>query len=67
MTVVGFCALGWVKSDSIKSGNPNRLVRATDYMGQVCGVDDNVKNLDQAYYLYTGSVICIDGCPKKVS
>ena len=69
MTLLGFCALGWIESDSIKAGNPNRLVRATDYLGQVCGVDGdigNAKNKEQAYYFYTGSVVCIDGCPKKV-
>ena len=67
MTMLGFCALGWIESDTIKAGNPNRLVRATDYMGNVCGVDDIVKNKEQAYYFYTGSVVCIDGCPKSVS
>ena len=67
MTLLGFCAIGWIESDSIKAGNPNRLVRATDYLGQVCGVDDAVKDLDKAYYFFTGAVVCINKCPTKVS
>ena len=67
MTILGFTAFGWIKSENIKPGDPNRLIRATDYLGNICGVDDAVKDYDKAYYLYTGSVVCIKSCPSSVS
>ena len=63
MTILGFCAVGWIESSQLKSGNPRRILHATDYKGDVCGVSESVKHKPDAYYLYTGAVICIDGCP----
>ena len=65
MTMLGFAAFGWIESDSIKRGNPYRLIRATDYLGNICGDDrnDDVWDKPMAYYMYTGSVVCVENCP----
>ena len=67
MTLLGFCAVGWIDSDRIRVGNPSRLLHATDYAGNICGVDAAVKDLPDAYYMYTGSVVCVNGCPEEVN
>jgi hypothetical protein len=51
MTMLGFTAFGWIESDHIKAGNPYRLIRATDYLGNICGVDDDVKDMKQVFIM----------------
>ena len=38
---------------SIKAGNPDRLINAVDFAGNVCGIDSNVKDKPFAYWPYT--------------
>lgn len=54
MTVVGFEATGLFKSEDIPAGNPYRLVRATDYQGNICGYSSGFKSLKYAYYMPDG-------------
>src|SRR3546814_5450034 len=41
-----------------------RLTNAIDYRGDICGIEDDVKNTPAAYYLATGAVVCVKKCPK---
>ena len=43
MTVIGI--------DSVKKGDPDKLINGVDYQGRICGVDADVKDLPNLYYI----------------
>ena len=55
MTIVGFAAIGLIKYEYIKPGDPMRLIHAIDYDGRICGYDSDVKNKPIGYYMATSS------------
>mmetsp|Transcript_23063 Transcript_23063/g.47812 ORF Transcript_23063/g.47812 Transcript_23063/m.47812 type:complete len:770 (+) Transcript_23063:37-2346(+) len=70
MTVIGMIVTGAIENDKLRKGDPNRLINGMDYTGEICGISDkvnavgdNIKDLPKAYYLPSGSPVCIDECP----
>ncbi|GMH50439.1 hypothetical protein TrRE_jg6437 [Triparma retinervis] len=70
MTVIGMIVTGAISNDKLKAGDPARLINGMDYTGEICGISDkvnvvgdNIKDLAKAYYLPSGSPICITECP----
>jgi choline transporter-like protein 2/4/5 len=70
MTVIGMIVTGAIENDKLKVGDPARLINGMDYTGEICGISDkvnafgdNIKDLPKAYYLPSGSPICIAECP----
>lgn len=59
MTILGFVAIGIIKSDKLKPGNPARLINAMDYRGRICGYSDGVRNKDLGYFFPDSSSIII--------
>lgn len=51
MTFVGLAVTGVIQYSQLKTGNPNRLIHATDYQGHICGVDSPVQHKPYAYYM----------------
>lgn len=77
MAVIGLATTGHVTISTIGEGDPNRLFHGMDYMGNLCGVDDPVKDLkykwDPNYnhitisstgdYVPAEMGICVETCP----
>lgn len=63
MTLIGFTAIGIVKSTVIQQGNPAKLIHATDYKGRTCGTSSGVTSKKNGYYLADGKVVCVKSCP----
>jgi hypothetical protein len=51
MTILGLIATGAIESESMKAGNPARLLNPIDYKGRICGYDNGVKNKEYGYYM----------------
>jgi hypothetical protein len=51
MTIIGLSALGYIKNDYIQRGDPNRLINGVDYMGNICGIDDEVLGIYLCIYV----------------
>lgn len=66
MTMVGFAACGVFVSEEIPKGDPMRLTHSTDYTGNICGYGKGVVDKPYAYYLATGSVVCVNSCPSAL-
>lgn len=64
MTIVGFAAIGIIKSDVILPGDPYRLTHAMDYEGNICGSGD-YDDRPMGYYMPDKSCVCISECPTK--
>lgn len=43
MTGLGLIATGAIANDDLPPGNPMRLVNPMDYMANICGIDDKVR------------------------
>lgn len=72
MVCIGLCVTGVIDSEYLEKGDPYRLLNGMDYHGNICGVTnytntngDNNINLPKAYYLPSGSAICIQSCPEE--
>lgn len=65
MTMVGFVVTGVIDDDRLEKGNPNRLLYPMDYEGNICGIDDGVKDLPFGYYLPDRTAVCTKKCPKS--
>ena len=65
MTGLGLVVTGFVSSESLPAGNPERLINGMDYLGRICGYDQAVIDLPYAYYLPSGAPVCIDKCPEE--
>lgn len=50
MTILGFVAIGLIKSDQLTPGNPARLINAMDYRGRICGYSPGVEDKDVGYF-----------------
>ncbi|CAM9758184.1 unnamed protein product [Scytosiphon promiscuus] len=56
MTAVGI--------SSVQEGDVGKLLAPVDYEGNLCGWDDDYKDLDFLYYANTvGSGVCVESCP----
>ena len=72
MVFIGLIVTGVIDSEYLEKGDPNRLLNGMDYHGNICGVtsyinankDSNI-NLSKAYYLPSGSAVCIQSCPRE--
>jgi len=51
MTILGLIATGAIESESMKAGNPARLLNAMDYKGRICGYSEGVKDKEVGYYM----------------
>ncbi len=63
---------GVIQSNHLKKGKPERLINGMDYLGNICGVTNyetgngkDTIDLARAYFLPSGSAICIESCPKE--
>lgn len=79
MTVIGLIVLGPIHSTTINKGDPERLLRGVDYEGNICGVDNPVKDLGKKWEpnwnfitkSSTGDLvaselgICVSSCPES--
>eukprot|EP00640_Fibrocapsa_japonica_P000767 CAMPEP_0113938732 /NCGR_PEP_ID=MMETSP1339-20121228/5151_1 /TAXON_ID=94617 /ORGANISM="Fibrocapsa japonica" /LENGTH=593 /DNA_ID=CAMNT_0000941985 /DNA_START=62 /DNA_END=1843 /DNA_ORIENTATION=+ /assembly_acc=CAM_ASM_000762 len=65
MTIVGCAVTGAIESDDLSKGNPWRLINGVDYQGQICGVDSDVNDLEEVYYMPSGAGVCISTCPSS--
>eukprot|EP00615_Pteridomonas_danica_P002292 CAMPEP_0114348570 /NCGR_PEP_ID=MMETSP0101-20121206/14815_1 /TAXON_ID=38822 ORGANISM="Pteridomonas danica, Strain PT" /NCGR_SAMPLE_ID=MMETSP0101 /ASSEMBLY_ACC=CAM_ASM_000211 /LENGTH=509 /DNA_ID=CAMNT_0001486577 /DNA_START=42 /DNA_END=1568 /DNA_ORIENTATION=+ len=65
MTVIGFIVCGVIQSDSLPAGDPRKLTHMLDYEGSICGVSNGVANKEYAYYLPSGTAVCVKKCPSK--
>lgn len=65
MTIIGLIALGAIKDDRLRAGDPNRLLHAIDYDGRICGVDSGVKSRPKAVYMTSSAVVCVHECPTR--
>jgi hypothetical protein len=63
MTVIGMIVLGVVENDKLKEGNPERLISAIDYDGNICGYSPGFEDLTLGYYLPDTTAVCIKECP----
>ncbi|KAL7520434.1 hypothetical protein ACHAWX_005161 [Stephanocyclus meneghinianus] len=70
MTGLGLASMGFIESEYIKQGDPNRLVNGLDYHGNLCGVTNfvtpggiDVINLPKAYPMPSGFFVCVESCP----
>lgn len=77
VTFIGLASLGLVKSDYIVKGDPNRLIRGLDNNGNICGVDNIVKNYPNKYLPNSDGItvdnngdlvpilygVCVQQCP----
>jgi len=62
MFIIGFIVTGVIESDSLPAGNPDRLIRPTDSLGDMCGVD-KLESRPVGYPLPKLGFVCIDKCP----
>jgi len=76
-TLFGFASIGLINSRYINKGNPYQLLRGSDYMGNICGTSDVVKQLPLLWkpnsvgmnpnsfgdYVPTVLGICVSSCP----
>lgn len=79
MNIIGLAAAGYIKVAEIKQGNPQLLLHGVDYEGNICGVDDPVKDLpkrimpnfygtnptNNGVYVPTLLAVCTPSCPDK--
>jgi len=79
MTILGLGTTGAINIPYLHKGNPQRLLHGIDYVGNICGVDESVKNLVKKWQpnllggnvdSYENSVskefsICVSSCPAK--
>lgn len=65
MTVVGFIVCGIIQDDRLRQGNPEKLINAIDYKGNICGASAGYGELKYGYYLPDLSVVCVDSCPTE--
>ena len=63
MTLVGFAACGLIEFQGLEPGDPMKLIYATDWKGEICGIDGGVKDKENAYFMATGAVVCVSSCP----
>jgi hypothetical protein len=65
LLVAAWVAMTAIGIDSIKKGNPDRLINGVDTQGRICGVDAGVQALSKLYYInLDGSGVCTASCPK---
>ena len=72
MICIGLFVTGYIDSEYLEKGDPNRLLNGMDYHGNICGVTKNINpnkksdvDLPKAYYLPSGSAVCIESCPQE--
>lgn len=65
---------GIIPSEHLKKGEPERLINGMDYLGNICGITNyqtgigkDTINLTRAYFLPSGSSVCIESCPKETN
>ncbi|CAM9299589.1 unnamed protein product, partial [Laminaria digitata] len=63
MTLLGLIVTGAIPNDSLEPGNPRRLINGIDYDGRICGVDADVEEKSNIYYLSSGDGVCVETCP----
>lgn len=70
---IGLSAMGYIKSENIKTGQPEVLTHGMDYLGNICGevtnratkYNENMEDKPKAYTLPSGLRICVEACPEE--